>query len=149
MHILYLGAYWRYIICFRMYLCWYSLYMYSTPLPDYYKVLCSVYLVSVMAPIHKVTVPFIHILIVHTDLEMLFHINNHGSLWPWLIYNVGIAIDSCEVFTNHVFCSSADICIANSLYDWLGLSCLVPKLIGPEFLFSPVVRTSYCKNCCR
>ena len=71
----------------------------------------------------------------------------------YFIPNVVIVIYSCGFFAKlRVFrfmLVSADVCISNSIYDLLGVSSLTQKLIGPEFLFSPTVRTLFCEICCR
>ena len=45
---------------------------------DYYKVFSGVYL-AVTSPVHIVMVPFVHVWMVHTDLEMVFSTYKPGS----------------------------------------------------------------------
>ena len=94
------------------------------------------YIYSVTMPVHKATVMFIHFWMIHIDLDTVFCIYKPGSLWPWLISNVGILIDSCGVFVNYVFFTyvfSSGRFPSYSLHDWFGLSCIAQKPIGPEF----------------
>ena len=48
------------------------------------------YILDMDAPVHIVAVPFVHILMINTDLETGFFIYKSSSLWPWLISDVGI-----------------------------------------------------------
>ena len=149
MHLWYEGAYWSYSICCQymyvntLYRC-ISLYFW-TIIGFYVE-----YIYAVTTPVCIVMVPFIHIWTTHTDLETVFRIDNTGSLWLLIIPDVGIVIDYCGVFASSAFFT----CIfflwrifSNSLYDWLGVSCLTQKLIGPNFLFILVVRSLYHEGC--
>ena len=88
-YILYVRAYWSYIICCQ-YMYVNTLYrcmsLYFRTIIRFYKVK----ILSVAAPVGIVMVLLIHVWIVLMDLEALFCIYKYGSLWPWIISNVGI-----------------------------------------------------------
>ena len=102
MYILYVGSYWINTICCQ-YMYVHTLYRFISL---YFRTIINFYvedILAVAAPTCIVTVPFIHVWMIHTDTEMVFFIFKPGYLWPWLISNVVIVIDSCGVFANYVF----------------------------------------------
>ena len=116
--------------------------MYLTIFTDHYKVLCGVYLVwlwphlFVYQRFRLSTFEWFH-----TDLETVFRIYKPGFFWPRLY------LQCCNhnrlLWSFRELCLfwyvfvSYDVCISNFLYDWLGVSCIAPKLIGPEcFVYS-------------
>ena len=88
-YILFVWAYLSYIICCQ-YMYVNTLYrcmsLYFRTIIRFYKVK----ILSVAAPVGIVMVLLIHVWIVLMDLEALFCIYKYGSLWPWIISNVGI-----------------------------------------------------------
>ena len=73
----------------------------------------------------------------HTDLEIVLFIHKPGFYWPWIYlqcYNPDLFLWSfCQIssFFQSMLVSN-DVYISNPLNDWLGVSCISQKLIGPE-----------------
>ena len=78
----------------------------------------------------------IHVWMIHTDLETVFRVYKPVSLWPWIIPNVGIIIDSCGVFAKlRIFqfvLVYDDVCISNFFIRLIGSIMSLPKTDWPR-----------------